>query len=74
MTTTDEAINEMVFEATATKIKDYCERRVGQGATTEQLNAELKGYVPQINAWSRRQRTLLKLMWDDSFAPSHELQ
>jgi hypothetical protein len=37
----------------------HCARR--PSATDEQLNAELKDYVPQINAWSRRQRKLFKL-------------
>ena len=71
---TDEEINAMVFEATAAKIKDYCERRVGQGVSNDQLNAELKGYIPTLNAWSRRQRTLIKMMLNDSSAPSQELQ
>lgn len=61
MTTTHEDINAAVFEVTVAKIKDYCETRLGQGASNEELNAELKCYVPQINAWSRRQRSLLKL-------------
>ena len=59
--TTTEAINEMVFDATVAKIKDYCETRLAQGASNDQLNAELKRYIPHINVWSRRQRMLLKL-------------
>jgi uncharacterized protein YicC (UPF0701 family) len=70
--TNDEAINEAVFEATVAAIKDFAERRVSEGASNEQLNAELKVFVPAINQWSRRQRTLLKLMLDDP--PSHALQ
>ena len=65
VTTTDEAINEAVFEATVRKLKDYCAARISQGATREQVNVELKDYLPKINQWSRRQRRLLKLMLDD---------
>ena len=64
---TDEGdINQMVFEATAAKIKDFCERRLGQGATDEELNIELKDFVPLVSAWARRQRMLVKLMLDNS--------
>ena len=62
MNMTDETINEAIYNIRNQMLMDYCERRIGQGATTAQLNAELKGYIPQINAWSRRQRTLLKLI------------
>ena len=69
---TVEAINEAVFEATVAKIKDYCETRLAQGVSNDQLNDELKGQIPLINQWSRRQRTLLRLMLNDP--PSHALQ
>lgn len=72
---TNEAITKAVLAATIAQIKDYCERRIGQGATNAALNAELKQYIPAINAWSRRERGLLKLMLDDLSAPQpHELQ
>ena len=70
--TTDEAINEAVFEATVATIKHYAETRVGEGVSNEQLNAELKKFMPVINQWARRERILLKLMLDDP--PSHALQ
>jgi hypothetical protein len=72
MTTDEERINEMVFEATAALVKDFCATRIGEGATREQVNAELKDSIPQINAWAARQRRLAKLMVLDQ--PSSELQ
>jgi hypothetical protein len=57
----DEDINQAVFETMTAKLMDYCERRTGQGVTREQLNSELKDLVPEINTWSQRQRTLMKL-------------
>jgi hypothetical protein len=63
--TTGEAINAAVFEVTCATIKNYCETRIGQGATREQVNTELKDYLPKINQWSRRQRRLLKAMLDE---------
>jgi hypothetical protein len=72
MTAAEGDINEMVFGITVALLRDYCETRIGQGATNAQLNAELKGYIPHINAWSRRQRILLRLMLNDP--PSHALQ
>ena len=70
---TDEGdINKMVFEMTVAKIKDFAERRVSQGASNEQLNEELKQFVPVINKWARRERILLRLMLNDP--PSHALQ
>jgi hypothetical protein len=73
MTTADEAINEAVFAATVAQIKNYCETRLGEGVSNEQLNAQLKEFVPALTAWSRRERGLLKLMLSDH-PPSHELQ
>ena len=74
MTKTDEGdINEMVFNMTAVVLKDYATTRVREGASNEQLNAELKEFVLAINAWSRRELTLLKRMLLDD-PPSHELQ
>jgi hypothetical protein len=70
--TTEGDINEMVFNMTAAVLKDYCETRVGAGVSNAQLNEELKLLVPHINVWSRRQRTLLRLMLNDP--PSRELQ
>ena len=70
--TTDEVINEAVFQAVVAKLKDFCATRLAQGVSNEQLNTELKGYIPLINQWSRRQRTLLRLMLNDP--PSHALQ
>ena len=35
-------INEMVFDVTVAKLKDFAERRLGQGASNEQLNIELE--------------------------------
>ena len=63
--TMDETINVAVFEAMTVKLKDYCERRIGAGASDEQINVELRDLIPEINAWSRRQRTLMNLMLDD---------
>ena len=37
VTTTDEASNEAVFEATVRKLKDYCAARISQGATRRSL-------------------------------------
>ena len=71
--TTEGDINEMVFGMTVALLKDYAATRIGEGASNEQLNAELKEFVPAINAWSRRERTLLKRMLLDD-PPSHELQ
>ena len=46
--------------------------RIGEGVSNEQLNAELKQFVPVINKWARRERILLRLMLNDP--PSHALQ
>lgn len=66
MTTTEGDINEMVFGMTCALFKDYAATRLGQGVSNAQLNEELKQFVPAINAWSRRQRMLLKLMMLDT--------
>ena len=62
MMTIDEDINTTICKVRDQMLMDFCERRIGEGATREQVNDELKGFIPEINAWSRRQRTLLKLI------------
>lgn len=74
MTTAEGAFNEMLFGVTVAMMKEYAETRVGQGATTEQLNAELADRIPQINAWSRRQRKLFKLKIEMISANSMTMQ
>ena len=72
MTSAEGDINETVFGMTVAIFKDYCAMRIGEGVSNEQLNAELKQFVPVINKWARRERKLLRLMLNDS--PSHALQ
>ena len=72
MTRAEGDINEMVFGMTVAIFKDYCAMRIGEGVSNEQLNAELKQFVPVINKWARRERILLRLMLNDP--PSHALQ
>jgi hypothetical protein len=74
MTTTDEAINAMLLEVTTAKLKAYCEERVGQGVSNEQLNTELASLLLKVNAWSARQRHLVNLILGDLSALSHGLQ
>ena len=73
MTSAEGDINQLVYEATVARIREFCERRLGQGASNAELNAELKSYIPLLNAWSRRQRTMLKLLVLDD-ASAHRLQ
>ena len=59
--TADEVIEDVVLEMTAAKMKDFAERRLGQGVSNDQLNAEMKDLIPEINVWRRRQRMLLRI-------------
>ena len=54
--TADEVIEGIVLEMTAAKMEDFAERRLGQGVSNDQLNAEMKDLIPEINVW-RRQAT-----------------
>ena len=72
MTSAEGDINEMVFGMTVAIFRHYAEMRIGEGVSNEQLNAELKQFIPVINKWARRERILLRLMLNDP--PSHALQ
>ena len=73
MTNTEADISQFVYEATVAQIRAFCEYRLSQGLTNDELNAELKNFIPRVNAWAQRQRTMIKLMvLDDTVA--HRLQ
>jgi len=50
-------MNELLIEIIGASAKSYCEKRLGTGATREQINAELPRY---LDAWSEWQGNTLE--------------
>ena len=69
---TADEINTAAIDATLEWVRGYCRHRFNEGASREQINMELKEQLPAINAWSRRHRTILRMMLADP--PTNELQ
>ena len=46
-----EQFNQLLLHIIAVSSKDFCAKRLGQGATREDVNAELPAYLDALRVW-----------------------
>jgi hypothetical protein len=65
-------IDQKLDEAIDTALKNFAADMLIHGATTDEINAALARYVPEIETWRQATRAKMERIVSDPWAPSHE--
>jgi hypothetical protein len=64
-------IDRHLSEVCDTALKKFCAEMLRHGATTDEINAGLARYVPELENWRQDARAMLERTISDPWAQSH---
>lgn len=67
-------MNELLLAIVSLSAQDYCRTRFGEGATRDEINAELGTYLASWGEWQRETREKFAAFLREPWSPAPKLQ